>query len=165
MSKAAPDATFMHMKENAMNNGQAKLGYNLQVSAEKRFIIDFALFPNPTDTLTLTLFHSSFFDRYGHLPSVTVADSGSGFEESQSFMDKVGMGACVKYNRFHLEQHPRYQSNPLHHDNFHHNATEDYYVCPMVQHITRKDRKRLPQRKCPLSRTELQRLPAAMLLL
>ena len=53
MSKTDPDATFMRMKEDAMNNGQTKPGYNLQISAENQFITDFALYPNPTDTLTL----------------------------------------------------------------------------------------------------------------
>ncbi len=43
----------------------------------------------------------------------------------------------VKYNRFHLEQRPRYKPNPFHHGNFHYNAEEDYYVCPMGQHMTR----------------------------
>ena len=33
MSKTAPDATFMRMKEDAMNTGQTKPGYNLQISA------------------------------------------------------------------------------------------------------------------------------------
>ena len=60
MSKTDPDATFMRMKEDAMNNGQTKPGYNLQLSAENQFITDFALFPNPTDTLTLIPFFNSF---------------------------------------------------------------------------------------------------------
>jgi len=137
MSKTDPDATFMRMKEDAMNNGQTKPGYNLQISAENQFITDFALFPNPTDTLTLIPFLNSFLDRYGHLPSVTVADSGYGSEENYRFMDEAGMDAYVKYNRFHLEQRPRYKPNPFHHDNFHYNADEDYYVCPMGQHMTR----------------------------
>ena len=136
-SKTDHDATFMRMKEDAMNNGQTKPGYNLQVSAENQFITDFALFPNPTDTLTLIPFFNSFLDRYGHLPSVAVADSGYGSEENYRFMDEAGMEAYVKYNRFHLEQRPRYKPNPFHHDNFHYNADEDYYVCPMGQHMTR----------------------------
>lgn len=136
MSKTDPDATFMRMKEDAMNNGQTKPGYNLQISAENQFITDFALFPNPTDTLTLIPFFNSFLDRYGHLPSVAVADSGYGSEENYRFMDEAGMEAYVKYNRFHLEQRPRYKPNPFHHDNFHYNADEDYYVCPMGQHMT-----------------------------
>ena len=137
MSKTDPDATFMRMKEDAMNNGQTKPGYNLQISAENQFITDFALFPNPNDTLTLIPFFNSFLDRYGHLPSVAVADSGYGSEENYRFMDEAGMEAYVKYNRFHLEQRPRYKPDPFHHDNFHYNADEDYYVCPMGQHMTR----------------------------
>ena len=137
MSKTDEDATFMRMKEDAMNNGQTKPGYNLQISAENQFITDFALFPNPTDTLTLIPFFNSFLGRYGHLPSVAVADSGYGSEENYRFMDEAGMEAYVKYNRFHLEQRPRYKPNPFHHDNFHYNAAEDYYVCPMGQHMAR----------------------------
>lgn len=137
MSKSDPDATFMRMKEDAMNDGQTKPGYNLQISAENQFITDYALFPNPTDTLTLIPFLNSFSDRYGHLPSIAVADSGYGSEENYRFMDEAGMEAYVKYNRFHLEQHPRYKPNPFNHDNFHYNAAEDYYVCPMGQHMTR----------------------------
>lgn len=137
MSKTDPDATFMRMKEDAMNNGQTKPGYNLQISAENQFITDFALFPNPTDTLTLIPFFKSFLNRYHRLPSTAVADSGYGSEENYRFMDEAGMDAYVKYNRFHLEQRPRYKPNPFHHDNFHYNAAEDYYVCPMGQHMTR----------------------------
>ncbi len=137
MSKTDSDATFMRMKEDAMNNGQTKPGYNLQISAENQFITDFALFPNPTDTLTLIPFFNSFLDRYGHLPQTAVADSGYGSEENYRFMDDAGMEAYVKYNRFHLEQRSRYKPNPFHHDNFHYNADEDYYVCPMGQHMTR----------------------------
>lgn len=137
MSKTDQDATFMRMKEDAMNNGQTKPGYNLQVSAENQFITDFALFPNPTDTLTLIPFFNSFLDRYGHLPLVAVADSGYGSEENYRFMDEAGMEAYVKYNRFHIEQRPRYKPNPFHHDNFHYNAEEDYYICPMGQHMRR----------------------------
>lgn len=137
MSKTDPDATFMRMKEDAMNNGQTKPGYNLQISAENQFITDFSLFPNPTDTLTLIPFFNSFLNRYHHLPSTAVADSGYGSEENYRFMDEVGMDAYVKYNRFHIEQRPRFTPNPFHHDNLHYNADEDYYVCPMGQHMTR----------------------------
>ena len=33
-SKTDPDATFMRMKEDAMNNGQTKPGYNVQIATE-----------------------------------------------------------------------------------------------------------------------------------
>jgi transposase len=137
MSKTDPDATFMRMKEDAMNNGQTKPGYNLQISAENQFITDFALFPNPTDTLTLIPFFNSFLNRYKHLPNVAVADSGYGSEENYLFMKDAGIDAYVKYNYFHREQRPRYVPNPFNPDQLYYNATEDYYVCPMGQHMNR----------------------------
>ncbi|MFT0235725.1 IS5/IS1182 family transposase, partial [Bacteroides faecis] len=77
-SKTDPDATFMRMKEDAMRNGQTQPGYNLQIGTENQFLIDFRLFPNPTDTLTLIPFFHSFEQRYNRLPTVGVADSGYG---------------------------------------------------------------------------------------
>lgn len=137
MSKTDPDATFMRMKEDAMNNGQTKPGYNLQISAENQFITDFALFPNPTDTLTLIPFLGSFKNRYGRMPRTVVADSGYGSEENYRFMDEAGIDAYVKYNRFHLEQRPHYKPNPFLAENFFYNADGDYCVCPMGQHMRR----------------------------
>ena len=137
MSKTDPDATFMRMKEDYMRNGQTKPGYNLQISAENQFITDFALYPNPTDTLTLPSFLDSFHRRYDIIPSTVVADSGYGSEENYRFMEESGMQAYVKYNRFHIEQRPRFKPNPFHADSLHYNEKEDYYVCPMGQHMTR----------------------------
>ena len=39
MSKTDEDATFMRMKEDAMNNGQTKPGYNLQIATENQFLV------------------------------------------------------------------------------------------------------------------------------
>ena len=108
-----------------MNNGQTKPGYNLQISAENQFITDFSLFPNPTDTLTMIPFFNSFLNRYGHLPSVAVADAGYGSEENYRYMEENGIEAYVKYNRFHIEHRPRYSPNPFHSDNFYYNEKED----------------------------------------
>ena len=136
-SKTDEDATFMRMKEDAMNNGQTKPGYNLQISAENQFITDFALYPNPTDTLTMIPFLNSFMERYHHFPSIAVADAGYGSEENYRLMEEAGIEAYVKYNRFHIEHRPRYTPNPFHSDNFYYNEEEDYYVCPMGQHMER----------------------------
>ena len=136
-SKTDPDATFTRMKEDAMRNGQTKPGYNLQIGTENQFIIDFRLFPNPTDTLTLIPFLSSFQDRYDRLPAIGVTDSGYGSEENYRFMQENGIEAFVKYNYFHKEQRPRYTPNPFHAESLHYNQDGDYYVCPMGQHMNR----------------------------
>ena len=137
MSKTDPDATFMRMKEDAMNNGQTKPGYNLQIGTENQFITDFGLFPNPTDTLTMPLFLTSFMRRYGRMASTAVADSGYGSEENNRFMEENSVEAYVKYNYFHKEQKRPFRNDPFRIENLHYNAEDDYYVCPMGQHMTR----------------------------
>ena len=161
----------MRMKEDAMNNGQTKPGYNLQIATEDQFVTGFALFPNPTDTLTLIPFFNSFLQRYVNLPSVAVADSGYGSEENYRFMDEAGMEAYVKYNRFHIEQHPPLQARSVPSGQLplkrrrglirlsHGTAHDPHRFLPL------QDGKRLPQRKCTIPRTELQGLSSAMPLL
>ena len=137
ISKTDPSATFMRMKEDAMCNGQTKPGYNLQISSENQFITDFALFPNPTDTLTFIPFLGSFPGRYGRFPKRVVADSGYGSEENYRFMDEAGIEGFVKYNRFHLEHRPRYKPATFHPDSLYYNEEGDYYICPMGQRMSR----------------------------
>ncbi len=131
MSKTDPDATFMRMKEDAMNNGQTKPGYNLQIATENQFLLDFGLFPNPGDTLTMPLFLTSFQRRYGRMASTAVADSGYGSEENYRFMEENGIQAYVKYNYFHMEQKRSFRLDPRRIENLHYNAEADYFVCPM----------------------------------
>ena len=137
-SKTDPDATFMHMKEDPMGNGQLKPGYNLQIGTENQFMLDFGLHHNPTDTLTLIPFENSFHERYNRFPLEGVADSGYGSEENYRFMDENGIEAYVKYNFFHKEQRAdKYVTNPFKQENLYYNEEKDYYVCPMGQHMER----------------------------
>ena len=137
MSKTDSDATFMRMKEDAMNNGQTKPGYNLQIATENQFLVDFGLFPNPGDTLTMPLFLASFHRRYGRFPYEGVADSGYGSEENYRIMEENGIQAYVKYNYFHMEQKRAFRDNPFRIENLYYNADGDYFVCPMGQHMRR----------------------------
>lgn len=136
-SKTDHDATFMRMKEDAMNNGQTKPGYNLQIGTENQFILDFGLFQSPGDTFTMIPFLNSFARHYRKLPDKVVADSGYGSEENYRFMDEAGITAYVKYNWFHQEQRKHYEPNPFSPQSLYYNAEGDYYVCPMGQHMER----------------------------
>jgi len=136
-SKTDHDATFMRMKEDAMNNGQTKPSYNLQIGTENQFITDFGFFHNPNDTGTMIPFLSSFSDRYGHMPKECCADSGYGSEENYSFMEAYDTEAFVKYNLFHKEQKQSFKDDIFRIENLYYNADGDYYVCPMGQHMER----------------------------
>jgi len=134
-SKTDHDATFMRMKEDHMKNGQLKPGYNVQISTENQFITHYGIFQRPTDTLTYITYQKAFRDRYGRFSETNVADSGYGSEENYKFMFENGITPYVKFNMFHVEQKKKYRDNPFLPQNLHYNKEENYYVCPMGQHM------------------------------
>src|SRR5574344_2141058 len=134
-SKTDPDATFMRMKEDAMNNGQTKPGYNIQIATENQFITNYGIFWRPADQGTLIPFLTSFSGRYGMQSDEVCADSGYGSEQNYAHMFELGIVPYVKYNMFHAEDHRKYRNNPFLTQNMYYNSDEDYYVCPMGQHL------------------------------
>ena len=84
----------------------------------------------------------SFKSRYHRYAKTVVADSGYGSEENYLFMDVHNMEAYVKYNYFHKEQRPRYTPNPFSPASLYYNKEQDFYVCPMGQHMKRIGMKR-----------------------
>src|SRR5690606_7522144 len=73
-SKTDPDATFMRMKEDHMKNGQLKPGYNVQISTNDQFILNYSIHQDPTDPRTLTPHIEQFNELYQHYPKELVAD-------------------------------------------------------------------------------------------
>lgn len=134
-SKTDPAATFMRMKEDHMKNGQLKPAHNVQIATENQFYTHYGFFPNPTDTLTLIPFLNGFKNRYDKFPVKNVADAGYGSEENYEFMEKNHIEAFVKYNYFHKEQSKSFKNNAFIPQNLYYNKQDDYYVCPMGQHM------------------------------
>lgn len=134
-SKTDPDATFMRMKEDAMMNGQTKPGYNAQISTENQFITNFGLYQKPADQGTLEPFLESFKEKYGEQSKEVVADSGYGSEQNYEYLENEGVEAYVKYNMFHAEDKRKNKNNPFLPQNMFFNEREDFYVCPMGQHL------------------------------
>lgn len=138
-SKTDPDATFMRMKEDHMQNGQLKPGYNAQISTENQIIINYTLHQNPTDTKTLKPHLENLKETYGaeifkKIENIT-ADAGYGSEENYDYLEKEELTAYVKYNTFEKEQDKNYQKKhkTFSKENLYYNQEEDYYVCPMGQ--------------------------------
>ena len=86
-SKTDPDATFMRMKEDHMQNGQLKPGYNVQISTSKQFIVNYTLHPNPTDTTTLPQHLEQHEKDYNQKPCCITADAGYGSEENYQYLE------------------------------------------------------------------------------
>ena len=86
-SKTDPDASFMRMKEDAMNNGQTKPGYNVQISTENQFITHYSMSWRSTDWGTFIHHLDTFKQRYGVQSKEVVADSGYGSEENYEYLE------------------------------------------------------------------------------
>ena len=135
-SKTDPDASFMRMKEDAMNNGQTKPGYNIQISTENQFITHYSTSWRPTDWGTFINHMDTFKERYGRHSKEVVADSGYGSEENYEYMDINDIDGYVKYNLFHTELKKKTIKNPFLPEHLYYNEQDDYFVCPMGQHMT-----------------------------
>lgn len=135
-SKTDTDATFMRMKEDHMQNGQLKPGYNLQVSSNNQYIIHYSIHQNTTDTATLIPHLNQYTEQYNNKPEAVTADAGYGSEENYSYLENNETAAYVKYNHFDNEQNDNYNSKkPFTADKLYYNAAQDCYYCPMGQRM------------------------------
>ncbi|HPG12906.1 MAG TPA: IS1182 family transposase [Chitinophagaceae bacterium] len=136
MSKTDPDATFMHMKEDHMLNGQLKPGYNWQISTQDQYILGYTLHQTTNDTTTLADHMDSLKRNLGQLPECLVADAGYGSEENYEYLENNGIEAYVKFNYFHKEQSKKWKQDPAKIENLYYNQEKDCYYCPMGQPMT-----------------------------
>ena len=135
-STTDPDATFMRMKEDHMQNGQLKPGYNVQISTSKQFIVNYTLHPNPTDTTTLPLHLQQHEKDYNQKPSCITADAGYGSEENYQYLEDKEIEGFVKFNYFDKLQSSQFRNkHPFAADTLHYNKEKDCYYCPMGQEM------------------------------
>lgn len=127
-SKTDTDATFMRMKEDHLGNGQLKAAYNIQVSSNNQYIVNYSIHQKPGDTTTLGAHLESFKENYGTMPKTVVADAGYGSEQNYKMLEDNGIHPYIKYPTFYREQ--KTKKNPFLTENLLYNREEDYYYCP-----------------------------------
>ncbi len=132
-SKTDPDATFMRMKEDHMQNGQLKPGYNMQISSSEQIIVNFSIHQDCTDSPTLPAHLSQHKELHGQMPQEVTADAGYGSEENYALMESNGVEAFVKYNMFDKEQQGKSKLPPFRVEALHYNPQTDIFTCPMGQ--------------------------------
>lgn len=129
-SKTDRGATFMRMKEDHMLNGQLKPGYNVQISTNNQFIVNYSLHANPTDTKTLIPHLQQHKKLYGSMPQVQVADAGYGSEENYGYLDSHDIEAYVKPSDFDRMQKSSYTPDVFNSTHFQYDESKQTYLCP-----------------------------------
>ncbi len=135
-SKTDHDASFMRMKEDHMLNGQLKPAYNLKVSSNNQYIVNYSLHQTTADTTTLQQHTELYKNQYGSHPGIITADAGYGSEENYQYLQLNDIKNYVKYNYFDKEQSTHGDKKyPFKADNLFYNKETDCYYCPMGQQM------------------------------
>jgi len=133
-SKTDEGATFMRMKEDHMLNGQLKPAYNVQISSNEQFIVDYGVHQTPGDTTTLVPHIEQHKELYGQYPEEVTADAGYGSEQNLQYLEDNNIEGYVKYSYFDKEQSTNYhEKHPFAPSKLHYNQELDCYYCPMGQ--------------------------------
>ena len=126
-SKTDLDATFMRMKEDSMRNGQLKPGYNLQIATNNQYVLNYQVFPNPTDTRTFIPFLKStaILNDFSYV----VADAGYGSESNYgALIDDLEKTPLIPYGMMLKEEKKKFKNDPTKSANWDYNAADDFYV-------------------------------------
>ena len=128
-SKTDEDATFMHMKDDHMMNGQLKPGYNVQHAVNSGYIVMVGLFPNPTDTLTLKPFWEQMENDLSLRFKRIVADAGYDSEENLKYFENKGIEAYIKPSDYEQRGTKKRLADIGHRSNMEYDKENDCYVC------------------------------------
>lgn len=127
----------MRLKDDHMRNGQLKPAYNLQISTQDQFILNYSLHHNPTDTRTLPGHLNGYKELYNEFPKILVADAGYGSSENYSLLESHEIEAYVKYPFFDKEQNPVKKNQPTFDaDQFLYDEQDGIVYCPVGEPMT-----------------------------
>lgn len=138
-SKTDKDATFMHLKEDHMRNGQLKPAYNIQLAVESEYIVALDIGPQRSDVNTLIpLLEQMEQQQIGPIARNIIADAGYESEENYTWLEQHGHNAYIKPINYEKTKTRKYRTNPYLPENMPYNAQQDYYQCPEGQKLKAK---------------------------
>ena len=129
-SKTDVDATFMHMKDDYMRNGQLKPGYNIQIGVESEYIVGLGAFSNRSDVGTLIPFLNRLSSHTSMRYERIVADAGYESSENYLYLDENGYECFIKPTNYEISKTRKYKANPYTVENMKYNVKKDEYTCP-----------------------------------
>ena len=136
-AKTDPDATFMHMKDDHMLNGQLKPAYNIQHAVNSGFIVAAGIFPNPTDVMTLKPFLNQMEDDLSFAFERIVCDAGYESEENLSFLRAKGIEAYIKPANYEQIGTKKFAKEIGRKENMQYDKEQDCYLCHNGKEIKR----------------------------
>lgn len=128
-SKTDHDATFMHMKDDHMMNGQLKPAFNVQHAVNSGFIVAVGIYPNPTDVLTLKPFVESMETNLRMRFDRIVADAGYESEENLVYLKEKKIEAYIKPGNYEQLGTKKLAKQIGRKENMRYDKENDCYIC------------------------------------
>ena len=133
--KTDHDATFMHMKEDHMKNGQLKPGYNVNVATVSEYIIGNYISADRTDTKTFIPFLDKLCQK--HPVKRVVVDAGYESEENYHYVDgSEQISLFVKPSNHEQKKKRKYKTDIGRRENMLYDAEKDEYTCAQSRKLT-----------------------------
>jgi transposase len=128
-AKTDPDATFMHMKEDHMRNGQLKPAYNIQIGVESEYVTGIGVFQDRNDIATLIPFVDALEARLQACYQKVIADSGYESEENYIYFDVKKQTYYIKPQTYEKWKTKSFQNDISKRENMSYDSVKDEYTC------------------------------------
>ena len=128
-SKTDHDATFMHMKEDHMKNGQLKPGYNMQIGVEGEYIVGVDISSERSDQLTFIPFLNKIESNTHKKYKNVIADAGYESEENYICLEENNQNAYIKPSSYEKSKTKKYKSDISKVENMTYLEDDDQYIC------------------------------------
>jgi transposase len=128
-SKTDPDATFMHMKDDHMRNGQLKPAYNVQIGVESEYVTGVGIFQDRSDTATLIPFLNDIESIVKARYQKIIADSGYESEENYCYLEEKKQTYYIKPQTYEKWQKRSFKNDISKRENMTYDSIQDEYTC------------------------------------
>ncbi|OOM16710.1 IS1182 family transposase [Clostridium saccharobutylicum] len=128
-SKTDPDATFMHMKDDHMKNGQLKPAYNVQIAVESEYVTGVGIFDDRNDIATLIPMINNMQEKLGRKYVNVIADSGYESEENYLFLESNKQNPYIKPQTYEKWKKRSFKNDISKRENMKYDAESDFYIC------------------------------------
>ena len=135
-SKTDTDATFMHLKEDHMRNGQLKAAYNVQVGVDSEYIVGVDIYQNRADSGTLIPFMDKMEERFGRKYKNLVADAGYESEENYRYLEEQEITPYIKPSNYEYSKTRKFQRDMEFRLAMNYDEGTDTYTCKGNRKLT-----------------------------
>ena len=128
-SKTDTDATFMRMKEDHMQNGQLKPGYNIQAAVEGEYILGIDVSSERSDVKTLIPFLEKLNSLEMFVLKNIICDAGYESEENYLYLKSHNLVSYIKPANYEQSKKKSYGLRYGRTENMEYHELGDVYVC------------------------------------